>query len=67
VLSEVGAMLILGGNMAGETRVISTAIATETGRGEIALVLALGMILLLLSTLMTLAIRLLRVRLSHET
>lgn len=48
-LSEVGAVMIVGGNIAHLTRVMTTAIALETSRGELALAMALGFILLLLS------------------
>jgi tungstate transport system permease protein len=45
-ISEVGAAIILGGNIAGYTRVLTTAITLETGKGEIETSMALGMILL---------------------
>jgi tungstate transport system permease protein len=48
-LAEVGAVIIVGGNIAHVTRVMTTAIALETSRGDLALALALGMVLLLLS------------------
>src|SRR5207244_8514166 len=41
-ISEVGASLIVGANILGQTRILTTAIALETGRGEFAVVLALG-------------------------
>ncbi len=47
--AEVGAVLIVGGNIAHVTRVITTAIVLETSRGELALALALGMILVFVS------------------
>jgi len=46
---EVGAVMIVGGNIAHGTRVITTAIALETSKGDLPLALGLGMILLLLS------------------
>lgn len=49
VIAEVGAVLIVGGNIAGYTRVMTTAIALEADRGDFILAIALGMILLLLS------------------
>jgi tungstate transport system permease protein len=49
VISEVGAVLLVGGNILGETRVLTTAIVLETRRGNFAAALALGMILLLLA------------------
>jgi tungstate transport system permease protein len=48
-ISEVGASLMVGGNIVGQTRILTTAIALETGRGEFALAIALGIILLLLA------------------
>ncbi len=48
-IAEVGASLMVGGNIAGQTRVLTTAIALETNRGEFALAIALGLILLLLA------------------
>jgi tungstate transport system permease protein len=49
VISEVGAVTIVGGNILGETRVMTTAIVLETRRGNFALAMALGMVLLLLA------------------
>ncbi len=46
VFSEVGVSMMLGGNIRGLTRNITTAIAFETGKGEFALGIALGIILL---------------------
>ncbi|HZZ94068.1 MAG TPA: ABC transporter permease [Usitatibacter sp.] len=46
--SEVGAVMIVGGNIAGVTRVMTTAIALETSKGDLPLALALGTILLAL-------------------
>jgi tungstate transport system permease protein len=45
-ISEVGAALMLGGNIRGYTRVLTTAISLETQRGDIVLSLALGIILI---------------------
>jgi len=42
----VGAVLIVGGNIAHVTRVMTTAIALETSKGDLALALALGLILI---------------------
>jgi len=47
--AEVGAILIVGGNIAGHTRTMTTAIALETSRGDLALALGLGIILLALT------------------
>jgi len=46
VISEVGAVIMVGGNVHGETRVITTAIVLETRRGQFATAMALGIILL---------------------
>jgi tungstate transport system permease protein len=48
-ISEVGAVMIVGGNIDHLTRVMTTAIALETSKGELALALALGLILLILA------------------
>lgn len=48
-LSEVGLALMVGGNIKGFTRTLTTAISLETSKGEIELSLALGIILLLLA------------------
>ena len=45
-VSEVGAVMMVGGNIAGVTRVMTTAIALETSKGDLALALGLGLILL---------------------
>jgi tungstate transport system permease protein len=49
VISEVGAVMMVGGNIEGETRVMTTAIVLETRRGNFAAALALGLVLLLLA------------------
>ena len=48
-VAEVGAVMIVGGNINHLTRVMTTAITLETSRGDLALALALGMVLLLIS------------------
>lgn len=48
-ISEVGAAIIIGGNISGKTRVLTTAISLETGKGNIPLSIALGIILLLIA------------------
>ncbi len=55
-LSEVGAVLIVGGNIRGHTRVMTTAIVLATGQGEFGLALALGSVLLVLALGLNLAI-----------
>ena len=52
--SEVGAVLIVGGNIEGATRVMTTAIALESGKGNLSRALALGLILIVLSLLINL-------------
>ncbi len=52
VISEVGCALMVGGNIAGHTRTITTAIALETSKGEFAQGIALGMVLIVLALLM---------------
>jgi tungstate transport system permease protein len=47
-IAEVGASLMVGANIVGQTRILTTAIALETSRGEFALAIALGIVLLLL-------------------
>ncbi len=56
VMAEVGAILIVGGNIAGYTRVMTTTIALETDKGNFELALALGIILLLISFLINMAL-----------
>lgn len=46
IVSEVGAVMLVGGNIQGETRVLTTAIVLETRQGNFSLALALGIILL---------------------
>jgi tungstate transport system permease protein len=48
-IAEVGAVIIVGGNIDHLTRVMTTAIALETSKGELSLALALGIILLILA------------------
>lgn len=50
-ISEVGAIIIVGGNINHLTRMMTTAIALETSRGELALAMALGIILLMIALL----------------
>jgi tungstate transport system permease protein len=46
-VSEVGAVMVVGGNIEGFTRVMTTAIALETSKGDLPLALALGLVLML--------------------
>ncbi len=50
--AEVGAVLIVGGNIAGVTRTMTTSIALETSRGDLAMALALGIVLLAITLLL---------------
>jgi tungstate transport system permease protein len=61
-ISEVGAVLMVGGNIQNQTRVLTTAIVLETGKGDFALALALGGCLLALALAVNLAIVLLQGR-----
>jgi tungstate transport system permease protein len=59
-ISEVGAVMIVGGNIQNSTRTMTTAIALETSKGDLPLALALGVVLLvivLLANLFTFAVR----------
>ena len=47
-LAEVGAVMIVGGNIDGVTRVMTTTIALETSKGDLALALSLGLVLITL-------------------
>ena len=58
--AEVGAVMIVGGNINHFTRVMTTAIAFETSKGSIELAVALGLILLLISLIITIIIKSLR-------
>jgi tungstate transport system permease protein len=54
-IAEVGAIIIVGGNIRGYTRTMTTAIALETSRGDLALALALGLILISMSLMVSTA------------
>ncbi len=55
IISEVGAVMLVGGNIEGKTRVLTTAIVLETRKGDFGLALALGAVLLSLAFLANLA------------
>ena len=59
-ISEVGAVMIVGGNIDGFTRVMTTAIALETSKGDLPLALALGIVLLAIVGFLNLLLALLR-------
>ena len=48
-IAEVGAIIMVGGNIRGATRTMTTAIALETSRGDLPLALGLGLVLLVLT------------------
>ncbi|WP_136416376.1 ABC transporter permease [Herbaspirillum sp. ST 5-3] len=60
VISEVGCALMVGGNIAGDTRTIPTAIALETSKGEFAQGIALGLILMTIALVINAAMLLLQ-------
>lgn len=57
-IAEVGAVMIVGGNIDGVTRVMTTAIALETSKGDLPLALALGVVLIALVVFINLAAQL---------
>jgi tungstate transport system permease protein len=59
-ISEVGAVMVVGGNIEGFTRVMTTAIALETSKGDLPLALALGFVLMTVVLILNLCISLLR-------
>ncbi len=61
-VSEVGAVMVVGGNIDGFTRVMTTAIALETSKGDLPLALALGLVLLAVVLLLNACVGLLRRR-----
>ena len=64
-IAEVGAVMIVGGNIDHVTRTMTTAIALETSKGNIALALALGMILLAIALAINVALMGIRRMASH--
>ena len=57
-ISEVGVAMMIGGNIAGQTRVLTTAIALQTGMGDFGFSIALGMILLGISLVVVICMNL---------
>jgi tungstate transport system permease protein len=55
-IAEVGAVIIVGGNINHVTRVMTTTIALETSKGNLALALALGMVLITLALMVNWAV-----------
>ena len=62
VISEVGASMMVGGNIKGQTRVLTTSIVLETSKGEFNSALALSALLLILTYLINLALTLIQQR-----
>jgi tungstate transport system permease protein len=67
VISEVGAILIVGGNILGVTRVMTTAIVLETDKGDFELALALGLVLLSVSLIINALVSKIQSRYIHST
>lgn len=61
-ISEVGAVMMVGGNIKGQTRVLTTATVLESGKGEFGTAIALGLILLVMAYLVTSALTVLQQR-----
>ncbi|MDH4300334.1 MAG: ABC transporter permease, partial [Dehalococcoidia bacterium] len=61
-ISEVGCALMVGGNIRGATRVITTVISLEAGKGNLELAIALGIILLFLALVINIALNRLQQR-----
>ncbi len=61
-IAEVGLALMVGGNIKGFTRTLTTAISLETSRGDIELSLALGIVLILIALVVNLALNRLQQR-----
>jgi tungstate transport system permease protein len=66
IISEVGAVMLVGGNIAGRTRVMTTAIVLETRQGDFELAISLGIILLAITFLANVLILRLEGRTSAE-
>ncbi|WP_066375237.1 ABC transporter permease [Herbidospora mongoliensis] len=62
VVSEVGAAQMVGGNLAGQTRVLTTAAVLATSRGQFSLAIAFGLILLLIAFAVNLSLTLIQQR-----
>lgn len=65
-IAEVGAVIIVGGNIAHLTRVMTTAIALETSKGDLALALALGIVLLTIALSVNAVVMMLRMTASRH-
>jgi tungstate transport system permease protein len=65
-ISEVGVAMMIGGNISGQTRVLTTAIALQTGMGDFGFSIALGIILLIIALVVVVALNLITSGLSSE-
>jgi tungstate transport system permease protein len=65
-IAEVGVAMMIGGNIRGDTRVLTTAITLETGMGEFGLSIALGIILLIVALSVVIALNLITGSLSKD-
>lgn len=66
-IAEVGVAMMIGGNIRGHTRVLTTAITLETGMGDFGLSIALGIILLTVALIVVVALNLITYGLSRDT
>ncbi len=66
-IAEIGAVMIVGGNIEQHTRVMTTAIAMETRQGNLALALALGIILISLALLLNAVMHIVKYRFTRDT
>lgn len=66
IISEVGAVMLVGGNVEGQTRVLTTAIVLETRKGNFSLALGLGITLLAIAFLINFGVLLLQGRVAEE-
>ena len=62
VVAEIGAAMIVGGNIRGSTRTLTTAVALYTSQGDFGLALALGLVLVILALLVNIALQVLQGR-----
>jgi len=60
VVAEIGAAMIVGGNIRGSTRTLTTAVALYTAQGDFGLALALGLVLLMLALVVNIALQMLQ-------
>ncbi|MFA5267897.1 MAG: ABC transporter permease [Methanoregula sp.] len=66
-IAEVGVAMMIGGNIRGSTRVLTTAITLETGMGEFGLSIALGIILLTVALIVVVILNVITTGLSYNT